>query len=285
MSHLPKARCREAKASSARRSLELLSLAALLLVATTGVMAETNSFATVIQNNAAMQANLTQQMINLGGATRSSGGSPGPASCMPPVDLARGPNGIVPPALQGDPRYQQYLRCRQGQASPQNVPSNLAAPSLPAGRHLSLAATDFVPAQPGHPAVDQAINGMSITSEQRLQLRNGIETMFQRVASQYRGNNVAVSIAVAYSTAIYTLNGSQMNPQSTREFVFGVSDRLARDPRFAQMTPLEKQNNSDMLIFQSAMISALREMGTRDPQARQQAVELSRVVLGRLNGS
>jgi hypothetical protein len=260
-------------------------LAALMVAAPVCAFAQNNSFATVIQNNATMQANLTRQMINLGGATAGSGAGTSPAPCLPPFELQRGVNGQVPPALQGDPRYQQYLRCRQGQGSAQQSPSGSTSPTAAAAPHLPITATDFMPAHPGHPVVDQAIVNMPITPEQRQQLRRGIEAMFQRVASQYRGNNMAVSVAVAYSTAIYTLNGVQMSPQDTRELVFGINDRLAQEPQFAQMAAREKQNNSDSLIFQSAMISMLRDIGQRDPQARQQAVELSRAVLGKLTGS
>ncbi len=265
-----------------RCSIERLALAALMFVAPVDAFAQAfatnNSFATVIQNNAMMQSNLTRQMINLGGVS-SSGTSSGPAPCLPPFELQRGVNGVVPPELQGDPRYQQYLRCRQGQSNPQSVRSTPGAPSLPIAQHLPLTATDFVPAQSGHPVVDQAITGMPIAPEQRRQLRDAIELMFNRVATQYRGNNLAVSVAVAYSTALLTLNGAQINAQQSREFIFDVNDKLARAPQFARMSSAEKQNRSDSLIFQAVMITVLREMGQRDQQARQQAIELSRVVL------
>lgn len=265
-----------------RCSIERLALAALMFVAPVGAFAQAfatnNSFATVIQNNAMMQSNLTRQMINLGGVS-SSGTSSGPAPCLPPFELQRGVNGVVPPELQGDPRYQQYLRCRQGQSNPQSVRSTPGAPSLPIAQHLPLTATDFVPAHSGHPVVDQAITGMPIAPEQRRQLRDAIELMFNRVATQYRGNNLAVSVAVAYSTALLTLNGAEINAQQSREFIFDVNDKLARAPQFARMSSAEKQNRSDSLIFQAVMITVLREMGQRDQQARQQAIELSRVVL------
>jgi hypothetical protein len=268
-----------------RCSIDPLSLAALMLVAPVGAFAQNNSFAAVLQNNGAMQANLTQQMINLN-ATRSqySAKSTAPEPCLPPYQLQRGMNGVVPPELQGDPRYQQYLRCRQGQANPQYLPST-SAPSLPVAQHLPITATDFVPAQYGHPLVDQAIANMPIAPQERLQLRNAVELMFRRVAAEYRGNNLAVSVALAYSTALVTLNGSQLNAQQIREFALGVNDTLARAPQFALMSPAEKQNNSDSLIFQTAMIVVLRDMGQRDPQAGQQAIELSRVVLQRLTSS
>jgi hypothetical protein len=272
-----------------RGSTAALALAALLLVAPLGALAQSmapnNSFAAVIQNNATMQSNLTRQMINLGG-TPTSGTSSGPAPCMPPFELQRGVDGHVPPELQGDPRYQAYLRCKQVQASPQSPTATPGAtPSLPAGPHLPLTATDFVPTRNGHPVVDQAIAGMPLAPEQRRQLRDTIELMFNRVATQYRGNNVAVSVAVAYATALSTLNGTQLNAQQSRDFIFGVNDKLARQPQFAQMSPADKQNESDRLIFQAAMITVLREMGQRDQQAGQQAVELSRAVMQSLTRS
>ncbi len=39
------------------------------------------------------------------------------------------------------------------------------------------------------------------------------------------------------------------------------------------------------LIFQGLIISVLRDLGQRDPQARQQATELARAVLKQLNGA
>ena len=245
-----------------------------------------NSFAAAIQNNAVMQANLTRQMINMGGTSSSGGGVQNPATCMPPVDLQRGVNGQVPPQLQGDPRYQEYLQCKQGAAGgSQGANRTAASPAMQGGQHLPLTATDFVPAGPGHPVVDQTIGSMALTDEQRVQLRQGVETLFDRVAKRYRRNNLAVSVMVAYSTAMLALNGTEMNADQTRDFVFAVNDRLGQAPQFERMSPLERQTNSDSLIFQSAMISILRDMGASDRQARQQSIELARVVLARLNGS
>jgi len=78
-----------------RYSCELLSLVGLLLGAPASVVAQDNSFATVIQNNATMQSNLTKQMINLGGTGPNRGTSAGPAACMPPVELARVPRRLI----------------------------------------------------------------------------------------------------------------------------------------------------------------------------------------------
>ena len=251
------------------------------------ILPPSNSFAAAIQNNAVMQANLTRQMINMGGTSSSGGGVQNPATCMPPVDLQRGVNGQVPPQLQGDPRYQEYLRCKQGAVSAAHKARRATRrhPLMQGGQHLPLTATDFVPAGPGHPVVDQTIGSMALTDEQRVQLRQGVETLFDRVAKRYRRNNLAVSMMVAYSTAMLALNGTEMNADQTRDFVFAVNDRLGQAPQFERMGPLERQTNSDSLIFQSAMISILRDMGASDRQARQQSIELARVVLARLNGS
>jgi hypothetical protein len=261
-----------------------LSLAALMLTVPASVFAQNNSFATVIQNNSAMHSALTNQMINLNG-TNARPSAPNPANCMPPVDLQRGSDGHVPPELQGDPRYQEYLRCRQGLSSQQSAAPSAGAPSFPAGQHLPITLSDFVPVVQGHPVVDQSIANLQISPDERQRLNNAIDFTFNRVAREYRRNNVSVSMVVAYSTALFTLNGSQMNAQQTREFVFGVNDTLARQPKFAMMSPIERQNSSDTWIFETAMITMLRNMGQRDLQARQQAIELSRKVLQQLTGS
>jgi len=275
--------------AAASRSMvfRLLSVGAIALAPPIAARAD-NSYATMLQNNAMMQSNLTQQMINLGGRPLGAGGGAaptGPPPCLPPFELQRGVDGHVPPELQGDPRYQAYLRCRE--ASPARDVRTM--PQTPAGSpvaHLPITATDFVPARPGHPFVDQAIAGIAgLTPEQRVQVRNGAEELFRRVATQYRGNNLAVSVTVAYAAAMLTLNGTEMNAQQTREFVFGVNDRLARHPRFATMTALEKQNESERLIFQAFVVAVLRELGTRDPQVRQQATELARAMMKQFNGA
>ncbi len=272
--------------SSTSRRSRLGLLAALAFAASTGAVAQNNSYATMLQNNAMWQANLTKQMINLGGSpTSGSGGNGSPAPCMPPYDLQRGMDGHVPPELQGDPRYQAYLRCKQGGAGAQNVHAAPGVSSLSAAPHLPISVTDYVPSQQGHPVVDQAIANLALSPEQRLQLRGGVDEMFRRIAARYRGNNVAVSVAIAYATAMLALNGSDMSDQQTRELVFDVNDKLARNPRFAAMTPVQKQNDADGLVFQSVIISVLRELGARDPQARQQSMELARAVLTQLNGA
>jgi len=272
--------------SRMRCSIKLLLLAVLILIAPAGVFAQ-NNFASTIQNLSAMQSSLTQQMINYQGAiSRYSGTSTAPEPCLPPFELQRGLKGEVPPELQGDPRYQQYLlRCRPGQSNRQSVTPAPGAPPLLVAHHLPITATDFVPAQYGHPVVDQMIASMPIAPNERLQLRNAVELMFGRVASEYRGNNLAVSIALAYSTALFTLNGSQQNAQQSQELILGINDALAQAPQFARMSSIEKQNNSDSLIFLTAMIVVLRDLGQRDPQAGQQAIELSRVVLKGLMGT
>ncbi len=251
----------------------------------TGAWAQFDSYAAMIQNNAARQANLTS-MMNLGSPRASgSGGNPPTTMCLPPFDLQRGLDGHVPPELQGDPRYQAYLRCRQGQSGAQTAPPAPETPFLPAGRHLPISATDFVPVLRGHPVVEESIANLAITPEQRLQLRVGVAEMFRRVAARYRGNNVAVSVVVAYATATLALNGAEINDQQSLELIYDVNDKLARNPRFAAMSPADKQNESDRLIFQSVVISVLRDIGARDPQARRQSMELARVVLKQLNGA
>jgi hypothetical protein len=203
---------------------------------------------------------------------------------MPPADLQRGMDGHVPPELQGDPRYQEYLRCKQGHPPSQGASASAVQPA-PAASHLPLTATDFVPARPGHPAIDQAIDGMSLTVEQRQQLRAQVDEAFRRVASQFRANNVAVSVAIAYATSLTTLNGQQVSAQQSQELIYAVNDQLARNSQFATLSAQQKQDESDRLIFQSVIISVLRDGASDSPESKQKAEELSRIVLRQFGGN
>jgi len=262
-------------------------LAALAFAACTGAIAQNNnSYATMLQNNAIRQSNLTQQMIDINRSRgTASGGNASVPNCMPPYDLMRGTDAHVPVELQGDPRWQAYLRCMQGQPGAQNARPAQGATPLSGGPHLPISATDFVPARAGHPVVDQAMANLALTPEQRLQLRTAVDEMFRLVAARYRGNNVAVAAAVAYATATLVASGADMNDRQIQELVFTINDSLARNPRFAAMSAMQKQNDADGLIFQSVVMTVLRELGARDPQARQQSVELARIVLKQLNGA
>ena len=249
----------------------------IVCLAPSGAFAQTNSYTTTLQNNAMMGSALTNQMINLGGSATTGGGRFNPANCMPPVDLQRGADGHVPPELQGDPRYQEYLRCKQGIPPSHAAPNSFAQQGLPA-RHFPITATDFVPTRRGHPIAEQAIDGMSITPEQRQQLHAQVDEGF-RHASQFRSNNLAVAVALAYAQSVTTLNGLQMNSQQSQELLYAINDQLARNPAFAAMSAQQKQNESDRLIYQSTIISILRDSAAAEPEAGLKAQEMSRVML------
>ena len=58
-----------------------------------------------------------------------------------------------------------------------------------------------------------------------------------------------------------------------------MNDQLAQNPQFALLSAQEKQDQSDKFIFQAAIIAALQDAGRKNPEARQQSLDLSRVVL------
>lgn len=308
-----------------RAVVERLSVAALLLGLPVSALTQVipnNSLSATIQNNAAMQSNLTQQMINSMNGRPASSYKP---VCFPPFELQRGPAGRIPPQSQGDPRYLEYVRCRYGEVTPQTlaiaasqtplpVPpaaagsasvaqalrppadpqamlaappgagSGPSTPGFPAGQHLPLGETDFVPVQPGHPVWEQQL-AQPMPPVQRAVMRNVVNDTFNQVAVKFRANNLAVSMAVAYSTAAAAVNGLPPGPEQTRELVLNVNDSLVQGSQFARMSAVEKQNASDFWIFETAMIRLLQDAGQRgDVQAAQQAVGLSRLVLQKLNG-
>jgi hypothetical protein len=261
------------------------TLVALLFAVPAGAFADQSSFTSMLQITSTAQSNLTQQMININSAYSHGSGS-APAPCLPPYQLQRGMNGVVPPELQGDPRYQEYLRCLHGQPAPQN--SAQATPQYapaPVARRYPISVSDFMPVMPGHPVADQAVAGMQLNPKQRALVHGAVDETFKQVANQFRGNNLAVAMAFAYATANGALTGTTATNQQLREVILNVNDAIARDANFARAPALEKQNTADSLIFQSSMIILLRTMGQQDPDARQKSIELARVVMQRLLGS
>jgi hypothetical protein len=200
----------------------------------------------------------------------------------------------VPPELQGDPRYQEYLHCLrtssgpkydpQGalQNAPQGAPQYAPAPVV---RHQPINASDFVPAMAGHPFVEQALANMPIDPQQRQVLHGSVDEVFKQVANNFRGNNVAVAMAFTYATANGTITGTDPNEQQIREAILNVNDVLAQDQNFSRMTAVQKQTAADSLIFQSAMILVLRNMGQQDPGAKQKSIDLAHIVRKQLTGS
>jgi len=283
------------------------------LCAVSQVLSTNNAYATQLQNNSILQSRLTNQMINLGGKPTSGSGS---NVCLPPIDLQRGPAGLVPPALQGDPRYQAYLHCRYGEvpitqamanapalpvspaaggntgggntSSPaptyqsQSTPS-AGQPAIPA-QHLPISATDFVPMQMGHPVVDQQIASMPISPGERANVITAVNITFQDASQRFRPNNLAVAICVVYQNAMFTLNGRPIDPNAMYEFILNENDAIVHGPQFARMSDQDKQNVADSWLFQSALLTALRTAAQGgNPLAAQQARQLAQTLLQRLN--
>ena len=265
------------------------------------LLSTNNTYSAMVEHNSLLQSNLTNQMINLGGAPTSGSGQP---VCLPPTDLQRGPAGLVPPQFQADPRYQQYLHCRYGNVpiTPEmaNAPalpvspaagttpstvtsrSSTSSPRTPA-HHRPLSVTDFVPAQVGHPAVDQQLASMSLPDADRTQLLNRFNVTLDHFSKKYRGNNLSVSICVAYLTALYMVNGTHWETPRTKEFILTVSDAIAQGPTFAQMSDVQKQNIADTWMLETTILNMLNTSGKAgDPQAAQQATQLARVMVRRI---
>jgi hypothetical protein len=265
----------------------------------------------MLQNNAVLQSNLTNQMINLGGKPSSGPEAP---LCLPPFDLQRG-SGLVPPALQRDPRYQAYLRCRYGNVpitpdmanavplpvspapggpyaqgymaplqgeAPAQPPPGQAVGAPPRGQHVPIAATDFVPVA-GHPVVEQQLSTMHISPEDRDRVLHEVNGTFEYVAKRYRGNNLAAAIVYAYGAADFTLNAKKTTGGQIVDRIRQMNDAIAQSGQIARMSDEQKQSNADTWIYESAILNMLREQGKRgDPQAAKQAIELAQVMMKRL---
>jgi hypothetical protein len=250
--------------------------------------------------NAMIQLSISQTIASQA-ATRGDSSSSGPASApvcdpLPPYQLQRGMNGKVPPELQGDPRYQAWLRCHQRQsASHAPAGSNVARatsvtssggkyPTPVVSRHLPMTATDYTPPVHGHPFLEQYLNSQPFSPQQRAELRQAFAEMSARVAGAARPNNLAASMAAVVCGATYTIDQGFTDADSDR-YLIAINDKIGASPQFASMSPLQKQNLSDSLILQTTVIKLLTDLGQTDPQAKMQSTQLAHTTLQNLTGS
>lgn len=234
-----------------------------------------NSYAQMlVTTNDMLQSSISQTIrlqANSAGSPPSTWSSP-----LPPSDLRRGMDGHVPPELQSDPRYQAWLRG-------QNTQSTHVAPAAGA-QHLPIAATDFIPPVPGHPYVEQFLRSQPYTDEQRAALRLQFDEMSARVAEAARPNNLAAVVSAAVCGAMYLIGNEVSNADGDR-YLIAVSDRLGTSHEVAAMSPIEKQNASDALIFQITAANLLANAGPDYPQAKELSVQIAQAMLLQLTGS
>ena len=265
-------------------------------------IAPNNSYAQMLSNTSSMIQNSIGQTITSQARTRSLGNATGTTpsnwcSPLPPADLMRGVDGHVPPELQSDPRYQDWLRCKGGQNTPQanmpahppNAPANATMqgsnyPTPVVAHHLPITATDFTPAVPGHPAIEQYLQSQPFTDQQKAVIRQAFDEMSSRVAKTARPNNLAASVAVAVCGAIYLIDNKFTDADSDRYYAT-FNDRLGASPAIATMSPLQKQNLSDGLIFQITVAELLTELGQNNPPVKAQSIQFAHAMLLQLTGS
>jgi hypothetical protein len=213
-----------------------------------------NSFSRNIDTFSTMQQNLLRQSIAIQAQNSAMARS---AAARPPTSA-----GIAPPA---------------GTVAP----GNGTAPAA----HLAINATDFVPAEPGHPVVERFLDQAKLPPDQRAQLGKVIYGTFTQVDTQLRKNNIAASMGLALGTSIYAVNGKIISDAESNQLIFTLNDMIARTPEFARMSRQEKQTTSDSLILVSSLILAFKQAGQRDPQLKQQSVALAQGLLQHLTGS
>jgi hypothetical protein len=270
--------------------------------------AQNTSFSSMMENNMMRQQNFNNSIngYNSRLQNQSGGGAAStPPTCVAPYDLIHGMAGLVPPQLQGDPRFQEYLRCRYGdvQITPAMANVNLLIPvkpapgyvpgspqssanaaETPAAVHLPPGATDFVPAVYGHPNVDRQIAVLQVSEAQRARITQWVGNSFQEIGRVYRPNNLAVSICLAYVEALYILNGTRTDTPHIQGCITGMNDSIGSGSKFALMSDADKQINYELLVYEESMMQLLKTSGERgNAQDNQAAFGLAQSVMQSLN--
>lgn len=163
---------------------------------------------------------------------------------------------------------------RQGTRQPPSVPGRV--------KHHPLSATDFRPARPGHPRIEELLAASGMSPDTQARVRKVAEITFQTIARR-RENNIATAM-LALFVAAKTMLREPLPAAQVEEALLSLNDELATWPRFAAASADEKQNTYDSLIFVMTVLVTYNDVGARDQITHDAGVALAGKVVRTLAG-
>ena len=166
-----------------------------------------------------------------------------------------------------------------------NLEGNQAAPApqqAPKVAHKPISATDFKPADKGHPVIDKFVAGFLLSPDDRAQLKQALELSLKNFERETRKNNVATSFAIAIVAAVHCANGYDIPDAQSDEMVANINDALASLPTWKKMSARDKQTMSDAMLVYAAMM--LNLYGQPDEGVKQAGATMARELLRQMGG-
>jgi hypothetical protein len=157
-----------------------------------------------------------------------------------------------------------------------------AAPpaAKPKVAHRPLSATDFKPADKGHPVIDRFVSGFELEPADRAGLKQALAKSLENFEKETRKNNVATSFGIAIVAAVHVANGRDIPDAESEELVANINDAMASSPQWTKMSARDKQTFSDAMLVYAAMM--LQLAGQPDEGIKQAGVTMAKGFLAQL---
>ena len=156
-----------------------------------------------------------------------------------------------------------------------------AAPPAAKPAHKPLSATDFKPADKGHPVIDKFVAGFQLTPADRAGLKQALEQSLKNFEKETRKNNVATSFAIAIVAAVHVANNYDIPDADSDEMCLNINDAFAGSPQWKKMSARDKQTFSDAMLVYAAMM--LNLYGQPDEGIKQAGVTMARQLLAQVS--
>ena len=155
-----------------------------------------------------------------------------------------------------------------------------AAPPPAKVAHKPITATDFKPADKGHPVVDKFVAGFPLSPEDAASLKQALRLSLDNFEKETRKNNVATAFAIAIVAAVHVANNYDIPDAQSDEIVLSLNDAFAGSPQWKKMSARDKQTISDAMLVYAAMM--LNLYGQPDDNVKAAGVNMARELLARL---
>ena len=121
--------------------------------------------------------------------------------------------------------------------------------------HAAVGATDFRPARPGHPMIDQYLASVDAGTG------NAVRTIVASIDGRLRRNNLATSASLVLETSTYVLDHRTLTADQEAQLFAAVNDMLAAAPALAKTSAADKQLMSDTLLLATALMIQYEQAG------------------------
>lgn len=148
-------------------------------------------------------------------------------------------------------------------------------------------ATDFKPVLEGRPVLDAwMMLEEDLTAEEKTAMRQGIESLLDMFAKEFRPNNLGSSLTIAIALCVMVVDDVDLTDKFQKDLEQTMNDVLASQPGLLKLSAREKHAMSEQLLTLSAIVLTFNSVGKESKNATtlRASVEMAKAMLTVLTG-